>query len=445
MMKGTASEAGVDQDVMSVLLDQYIETNEYHRGDVVEGVIASVNAKTILIDIGGKCDAIVHPREVERMMPKDLTALKPGQGVSVYVIDKSEDDDTMLVSLARAAQQSDWDRARKLLRSEEPVPLPVVDINKGGVIVRLGRLRGFVPGSQLLSNWRTHQQNADESEQRWEALLGQTLTLCVIEVTPERNRLILSERRATDSKAVKRRILEKLEVGAVARGIINNVVPFGAFVNVNGVDGLLHISELSWKRVTRPQEIVQVGQELDVYILDIDLEQERLGLSLKRLVADPWESLGDVYQEGNLVEATIVNLTTFGAFAALVDKPEIEGLIHISELADHQVARPQDVVKIGESYKVKIISLQPSERRIAFSVKQAKPVPPVVASPETVPVETESPVAVIPETAVHEVTIADAIVEEATAEEVIATVDEPVIGSVVEAQSEVEAQLVDAA
>ena len=373
-MKGTASEAGVNQDVMGVLLDQYMETNEYHHGDVVEGVIASVSDKTILIDVGGKCDAIVHPREVERMMPKDLYALKPGQDVSVYVIEKNDDDDTMLVSLARAAQQSDWDRARKLLRSEEPVSLPVVDINKGGVIVRLGRLRGFVPGSQLLPNWRAH-QNTGESEQRWEALLGQTLTLCVIEVTPERNRLILSERRAADSKVVKRRILEKLKVGTIARGVINNVVPFGAFVNVNGVDGLLHISELSWKRVTRPQEIVQVGQELDVYVLDIDLEKERLGLSLKRLTADPWESLGDIYQEGDFVEVTIVNLTTFGAFAALVEKPEIEGLIHISELADHQVARPEDVVKTGEQHLVKIISLQPDERRIAFSVKQAKSVP----------------------------------------------------------------------
>ncbi len=402
MMKGTASEAGADQDVMSALLDQYMETNEYHRGDVVEGVIASVNEKTILIDIGGKCDAIVHPREVERMMPKDLYALKPGQGVSVYVIDKSDDDDTMLVSLARAAQQSDWERARKLLRSGEPVPLPVVDVNKGGVIVRLGRLRGFVPGSQLLSNWRTH-QGGDESEQRWEALLGQTLTLCVIEVTPERNRLILSERRATDSKAVKRRILEKLKVGSVARGVINNVVPFGAFVNVNGVDGLLHISELSWRRVTRPQEIVQVGQELDVYILDVDLEQERLGLSLKRLVPDPWESLSTLYKEGDLVEATIVNLTTFGAFAALVDKPEIEGLIHISELADHPVARPQDVVKVGERHTVKIISLQPNERRIAFSVRQAKPAP---ALQEAEP---------------------EAIVMEAATEEVIVAADESVI------------------
>ena len=152
-------------------------------------------------------------------------------------------------------------------------------------------------------------------------------------------------------------------------------------MNVNGVDGLLHISELSWKRVTRPQEIVQVGQEIDVYILEIDLEQERLGLSLKRLTPDPWGSLHNTYKEGQLVEATIVNLTAFGAFAALDDKPEIEGLIHISELADHQIARPQEVVKLGEHHTLKIISLQPEERRIAFSLKQV-----AAARPEVAPV-----------------------------------------------------------
>ncbi len=376
MMKGNASDVATDQDIMDSLLDQYMETNECHRGDVVEGVIASVNAKTILIDIGGKADAIVHPREVERMMPRELNALKPGQPVSVYIMEQGDDDGTMIVSLARAAQQNDWDRARKLLQTEETVLLPVIDTNKGGVIVRLGRLRGFVPGSQLLPNRHSQQQN-DETENRWESLLGETLTLRVIEVTPERNRLILSERRAVDSKVLKRRALEKLKIGSVVRGTVNNVVPFGAFVNVNGVDGLLHISELSWKRVVRPQEFVQVGQEIDVYVLDVDLEQERLGLSLKRLVPDPWESVRTLYAEGQLVEAVIVNLTTFGAFAALVDTPEIEGLIHISELANHPITRPQDVVKLGEKHLLKIISLQPDERRIAFSLKQATtPLPP---------------------------------------------------------------------
>ena len=371
MMKGLASHTGAGQDLMGAMLDAYMDTNTYRRGDIVEGVIASVTAKTILIDIGGKADAIVHPREVERMTAQDLREIKPGQSVSVYVVDKGEDDGTMLVSLSRAAQENDWYRARKLQQDAENVLLPVVDTNKGGVIVRLGRLRGFVPGSQLSPTWRPL-QNSEDSEQRWDALRGETLTLRIIEVTPERNRLILSERRAVDTRAAKRRILESLEVGAVVKGIVNNVVAFGAFVNVNGVDGLLHISELSWKRVNRPQEVVRVGQEINVHVLDIDLEKERLGLSLKRLVPDPWESVAEEFDVGQLVEAKIVNLTAFGAFAALVEKPEIEGLIHISELANHQVERPDEVVKIGEYHTLKIISLQVASRRIAFSLKQAQ-------------------------------------------------------------------------
>ena len=371
MMKGVASSAGTDQDLMGSMLDAYMDTNVCRRGDIVEGVIASVTSKTILVDIGGKADAIVHPREVERMTSQELRQIKPGQSVNVYVVDKGEDDDTMLVSLSRAAQENDWDRARNLQQDNETVALPVVDTNKGGVIVRLGRLRGFVPGSQLSPTWRPLQNN-EESEQRWRALIGETLTLRIIEVTPERNRLILSERRAVDTKAAKRRILESLEVGATVRGTVNNVVAFGAFVNVNGVDGLLHISELSWKRVNRPQEVIQAGQEIDVYVLDIDLAKERLGLSLKRLVPDPWESIAAKFEVGKLVEAKIVNLTAFGAFAALVDRPEIEGLIHISELADHQVERPEEVVQVGEYHTLKIISLQASARRIAFSLKQAQ-------------------------------------------------------------------------
>ncbi len=373
-MNRAAPDAGSNSDPMAALLDQYLNTKQCHRGDIVKGVVVSVNEKAILIDIGGKCDATVHPKEVERMRPKDLEALQPGQDINVYVIDNGDENDTILVSLARAAQQNDWDRARKLMKNNETVKLPVVDVNKGGVIVRLGQLRGFVPGSQLLPNWQPR-HNASEPDRRWDRLLGETLSLRIIEVTSERNRLILSERSAIGNKMMKRRILEKLEVGSTHTGIVSNIVPFGAFVNVNGVDGLLHISELSWKRVNNPKEIVHVGQKLKVYILDIDLDQERLGLSLKRLTPDPWDSINNHYQEDQKVDVKIVNLTTFGAFAALIDNPEVEGLIHISELSDDQVGHPSEVVQVGEEYTVQIISLQADERRVAFSIKQAQPVP----------------------------------------------------------------------
>ncbi len=384
-MKGVALDVSSDQDLMANLLDEYTSPHQCRRGDIVEGVIVSVNAKAILIDIGGKCDAVVHPREMERMMPRDLRSLKPGQPVNVYIIDTSDDNDVMLVSLARAKQQNDWDYVRKLLQSGEIVTLPVVDVNKGGVIVRLGQLRGFVPGSQLLSN-RRFQQNAADTENRWNALIGETLRLCVIEVTADRNRLILSERKATDGKAVKRRMLEQLKVGSIYKGTVSNIVPFGAFVNVNGVDGLLHISELSWRRVNNPKEIVTVGQEVDVYILDVELDRERLGLSLKRITPDPWENLEQRYRENQLVEVQIVNVTTFGAFAALVEQSEIEGLIHISELSDDPVVNPADVVKAGERYTARVISLQAPERRIAFSLRKA-----TASSKPTEPPQTELP------------------------------------------------------
>jgi small subunit ribosomal protein S1 len=363
--------ANPDSDSMGKLLDQYLDTKKCRHGDIVVGVIVSVTPKSILIDIGGKCDAIVQPREVERMSYQNLNALKPGQEVNAYVLDTEKDDGTVTVSLARAAQQNDWEIAHQALRTKETVKLTVIEANKGGVIVRMGKLRGFVPGSQLSSVWRSYQKT-DNPERRWDALIGKELALSVIEVTPERNRLILSERNTVDRRQSKKNILEKLEVGSIEEGTVSNVVPFGAFVNVKGVDGLLHVSELSWRRVDNPKNILQVGQTIQVFILDIDLDQERLGLSLKRLVPDPWSTIDDTYSEGQIVDVKIVNLTTFGAFASMVAYPEIEGLIHISELSQQQISHPNEAVSLGEQYKVQIISLRPEERRVAFSLISAR-------------------------------------------------------------------------
>ncbi|MBN1247946.1 MAG: S1 RNA-binding domain-containing protein [Anaerolineae bacterium] len=366
-MDSSTSFFDSDRNPMGSLLDEYLEEHRWHHGDIVDGVIASVTPRSILIDVGGKADAVVHPKEVERMSSQDIDELRPGQDVSVFVID-ADNDGSMTVSLARAAQQTDWEDARQLMDNNEMVELLVVDTNKGGVIVRLGQLRGFVPGSQLMPNWRRHQQGGPP-EARWRGLMGEKLKLMVIEVTPERNRLIFSERNAYHRRDTKRDILEKLDVGSTHKGVVNNIVPFGAFVNVNGVDGLLHVSELSWKRVNDPHEIVQVGQTIEVYVLDVDLDKERLGLSLKRLVPDPWTKVDEVCTVGDLVDVTIVNLTPFGAFAAIAERPEIEGLIHISELSYDTIGHPEEIVEIGQRCTVKVISVKPDQRRIAFSLK----------------------------------------------------------------------------
>jgi small subunit ribosomal protein S1 len=357
-----------DRNPMGSLLDEYLEEHRWHHGDIVEGVVASVAPRSILIDVGGKADAVVHPKEVERMSNQDIQDLKPGQDVSVFVID-ADSDGTMTVSLARAAQQTDWEDARKLLETNDVVELEVIDTNKGGVIVRLGKLRGFVPGSHLMPNWRRHQEQSSPPEARWRALLNKKLKLTVIEVTAERNRLIFSEKHAYQRRDTKRDILAALEVGSTQRGIVSNIVPFGAFVNVNGVDGLLHVSELSWKRVNDPHEVIQVGQAVDVYVLDVDLEKERLGLSLKRLMNDPWTTVDEICAVGDLIDVEIVNLTAFGAFAAVVEHPEIEGLIHISELSYDVVEHPEQIVQVGQQCTVKVISVRPEQRRVAFSLK----------------------------------------------------------------------------
>lgn len=370
-MKGVASVGSEsEQDLLEKMLDEYAPPPPCKYGDIVEGVIVSAEPKSMIVDIGYKSDAIVLPNEVEQMTPEELRSFRPGQVVYVYVLDSGDKDNVLLVSLAKAAQKGDWNNARKLMEDAERVELEVVDINKGGVIVSLGQLRGFVPSSQLMPNWHS-QQNVRNPERRWEALTGKTLALKIIEVTPSRNRLILSERSACIEKPDKHTVLKSLEVGSVHKGTVSNVVDFGAFVNVKGVDGLLHISELSWERVNHPTEIVQAGQELDIYILDVDLERERLSLSLKRLKPDPWEKVTELYQEGQLVEVQIVNLTSFGAFACPLDLPEIEGLIHISELCDHTISRPEEIVQVGSQRTARIISLRPKDRRIAFSLKQA--------------------------------------------------------------------------
>lgn len=379
-MKRTSSmsQRGPEGDSMAAMMSHFMNPGHCRKGDLMQGVIASVSPKAILVDIGGKCDAAVVFREVEQMSPAALSALRPGQPVSVYVVETGEENGVVLVSLARAAQEGDWAEAARLLEHGNPVTLKVIEANRGGVIVALGRLRGFVPSSQLLPGWRTL-QNSEDPEHRWDGLIGKMLTLRVIEVAPERNRLILSERGAADPKSRKRTVLEQLQVGSIYKGTVSNVVPFGAFVNVNGVDGLVHISEISWRRVNHPSEVVQAGQEVEVVVLDIEVEHERLSLSLKRRTPDPWELIARQYAEGQLVEVQIVNLTTFGAFATPVDIPELEGLIHISELSERPVVRPDEVVKVGERRVARIISLRPAERRVAFSLKQVVP----GESPET--------------------------------------------------------------
>ncbi len=288
-----------------------------------------------------------------------------------YVLQPEDKDGNVVISLLRAQQEQDWRQADELLKSQEVFEGIITGYNRGGVIVRVGRVRGFVPASQLSDHWQIQQEDGTDPEQRWARLTGQKMQLKVVELDRQRNRLILSERAAMRDwrKMQKDRLLAELRPGEVLKGVVTSIASFGAFVDLGGADGLIHLSELAWHRVEHPSEILKVGQEVQVYILNVDEERKRIGLSLRRLTPEPWSTVGENYAVGQVVQATITKLASFGAFAKIDNA--IEGLIHISELADHRVNHPRDVVHEGEEVLVRVIRIDPEHRRVGLSMRLA--------------------------------------------------------------------------
>lgn len=340
------------------------QLSELSEGQIIEGVITHITPNEILVDIGAKQEGIVPLSDIEWVDESVKANIKEGATVRAYVMRTFEDDEPPLLSIARAAQEKDWQWLENL-SDDELVEGRVAEVNKGGLIVYVGMVRGFVPASHVVSvNTKVPDRQAVLRQ-----LLGKTLTLKVLEADSQDNRLILSEREAKQEELQrrKRHMLESLQVGDVLRGRITNVVDFGAFVDLDGVDGMIHISELSWDRIEHPSEVVKVGDELDVYVLKIDHKRERIGLSLKRLHPEPWEQLVEKYQVGDEVDVIITRLAEFGAFARLVDLP-VEGLIHISELADGHVAQPQDVVQEGQQVRARIVRIESDRKRLGLSL-----------------------------------------------------------------------------
>jgi small subunit ribosomal protein S1 len=251
----------------------------------------------------------------------------------------------------------------------------VAAYNRGGVIVKIGQVRGFVPASQLSADSQSQgEEQTDESEDRWAQLVGMNLMLKVIDIDRKRNRLILSERLAVREwrRQQKEQLLDRLKEGDVYDGLISSIADFGAFVDLGGADGLIHLSELSWNRVNHPSEVVSVGDAVKVQILSVDQERRRIGLSLRRLQPQPWDVVNETYEVGQVVRGRITKLVNFGAFARL-EKDGIEGLIHVSELTDRRITHPKEVVSEGEEYDLRIIRIDTDKRRMGLSLKQALP------------------------------------------------------------------------
>lgn len=361
-------DSSKEENPMAALLDEDLAPRQFHRGQMVRGVIMAKRDNEIIVDIGGKSEGIVPPQDLSRLDEEFLSRLNVGDEIVAYVLTPEGREGHVVLSLSQARAEYDWEQAKRWLENKTTIEAEVIETNRGGVVVRVGHLRGFVPGSQLVP--RPETRGAASPEERFAPLKGQALKLKVIEVNRKRKRLILSEREAEREEREKRRqeLLQELRKGEVRHGRVTSLTRFGAFVDLGGIDGLIHISELSWGRVDHPSDVLQVGDEVDVYVLDVDRERGRVSLSLRRLLPKPWETVLERYAIGQVVEGTVTQVVPFGAFVRLDDG--IEGLVHISELANRYVSHPHEVVKEGDRVQVRILNIDPEARRMGLSIKQ---------------------------------------------------------------------------
>jgi small subunit ribosomal protein S1 len=357
---------------MAELMDSSFGFEPLSSGSVRKGTIVRVTPTEILVDIGAKSEGIISDRELERVGKEALAKLAVGDEILVYVVRPEDEEGHVVLSFSRAQQERDWLKAEELLKSQEVFEGLVAGFNRGGVTIKVGRLRGFVPTSQLVSVQSMSQDGAsDNLEARLADLVGKKLKLKVVEMDQKRNRLILSERQANRDwrKQAKERLLSELKKGDKCTGIVTSMSDFGAFIDLGGADGLVHLSEITWGHINHPGEVLKIGQRVEAYVLNVDMERRRIGLSLRRLQPEPWSVVHERYAVGQLVDATITKLTNFGAFARLDDG--IEGLIHLSELSEKRVGHARDVLREGQRMRLRIIRIDPQRRRIGLSLKQA--------------------------------------------------------------------------
>lgn len=356
---------------MHSLLESDYGMNMPQRGEIREGVIARITHNEILVDVGAKSEGVITGREFDSIEEPMRKSLAVGQSILVYVLDPEDRNGNIVLSYTRAKEEQDWRTAEKLLETQEVYGGSIAGFNKGGLIVKVGNVRGFVPASQLGPS-RRRRSEGDTPEQKWARMVGESTQVKVIEVDRSRNRLILSERAAAKEtrEAEKERLLSEIKPGDVRKGRVISLAEFGAFVDIGGADGLVHLSELSWKHITHPNEILKIGQEVEVVVLNVEQERKRIGLSLKRREEDPWIVIQRKYQIGQLVSATITKLAKFGAFARIEGEDDIEGLIHVSELADGHIEHPKEVVAEGQQVTLRIIKVDADKRRIGLSLKR---------------------------------------------------------------------------
>ena len=349
----------VSDEEMNSLIDGTI--TDFDEGDLVTGTVVKIERDEVLLDIGFKSEGVIPVRELsirKDANPADIVAM--GETIEALVLQKEDKDGRLILSKKRAEYERAWNRIEEMLNSGENVEGEVIEVVKGGLILDIG-LRGFLPAS-LVDLRRVKDLNA---------YLGTRIEARVIEMDRNRNNVVLSRRVVLEEarKAERAEILSKLKSGMRLKGTVSSIVDFGAFVDLGGIDGLIHISELSWNHVNHPSEVVKVGQEVEVQVLDVDLNRERISLGLKQTTEDPWHTLVKKYPVGAIVEGTVTKLVTFGAFVDLGEG--IEGLVHISEMAKQHVDQPSQVCAVGDPVQVKVMEIDLDRRRISLSMKAA--------------------------------------------------------------------------
>jgi small subunit ribosomal protein S1 len=381
-------DLGPEPTTMEELLaEQDSDIKSFKHGDVVEGTVVRIDKDEILVDIGAKSEGVVSNRELYGRHAESQPQLAIGDVVLVYVLQPESQEGHAVLSLRRAGLERKWRSMQEQFEAGVIIEAPVIDHNKGGLIVDCG-IRGFVPISQIVDFPRRPQNDqprdaAQEIAEKLMPFVGRKLRLKILEVNRKANRLILSEKVALYEERREKRdeLFSSLQVGQKVSGTVRSIAPFGVFIDLGGIDGLVHKSELSWNKVNNPDSGYKVGDEVEAEVIDINHERGRISLSIRRLQPDPWHSTVADFNVGDIIDGTVTKLVNFGAFVRVRDG--LEGLIHISELSHQRVAHPGDVVHEGQTLKLKIISLDSERHRLGLSLKQAEE-PPARPAPEAV-------------------------------------------------------------
>jgi small subunit ribosomal protein S1 len=335
----------------------------YKIGDVVKGTIVKVDPNGVLVDINYKSDGFIVPAELTDKPFNNINDIaKIGDKIDVLIERLEDKDGYIVLSKRKADYETKWNLAFDAYKSRKAIEAKVTGAVKGGLVVDFNGIRGFIPASQV----------AKETEESFESFVGKTLPIKVIEINRRQGKVVMSHKMAANEKVRPdvSKVIEELEVGQIKHGKVTSIKNFGAFVDVGGIEGLIHLTEMAWKRVKHPSDLLKVGQELDVFVLGVDRENKKVALGLKQLEADPWVKAAELYKPGMIVKAKVARFVKFGAFAEL--DGNLEGLIHISEISDKPIVRPEEGVQVGDIVDVKVLKVIPEEQKIGLSIKEAK-------------------------------------------------------------------------